>query len=323
MTRPRVIVITGASSGIGRETALRFARAGETLVLASRRGEALDLLAEECERHGGAALAVPTDVTVETDVQRLADTAVAHFGRIDVWVNNASVSVLGSFEEVPLEDFRRVIDVNLMGYVHGARSAMRVFRAQERGTLVNVSSIIGELPVPYMLSYSMAKAAVNALSMSLRQELMLRGPRGVRVTTVMPASIDTPFYRSSANRSGHVALPPPPVYPASIVAAAIDTASRHPRREIVAGPTGRLFVRLHRVFPGLVDAQMARLVHATREAGGPQPSTAGSTVHPASTADAAVDGGFHGARKYAVRRTLFWGALIGVTAAALKRSARP
>ena len=322
MSRSRVIVITGASSGIGRETALRFARAGETLVLASRRADALRDLAEECERRGGTVLAVQTDVTVDTDVQRLADTTVATFGRIDVWVNNASVSVLGAFDEVPLDDFRRIIDVNLMGYVHGARSAMRVFRAQESGTLVNVSSIIGELPVPYMLSYSMAKAAVNALSMSLRQELMLRGPRGVRVTTVMPASIDTPFYRSSANYSGHVALPPPPVYPASIVAKAIDTASRHPRRQIVAGPTGSVFVRLHRVLPGLVEAQMAWLVHATRSAGGSQPPTTGSIAHPAATDDATIGGGFHGRRKYATRRLLFWGALIGGAAAIASRRSR-
>ena len=154
----------------------------------------------------------------------------------------------------------------------------------------------------------MAKAAVTALSMSLRQELTVHGPKGVHVTTVMPATIDTPFYRNSANYSGHVAMPPPPVYPASIAAKAIVRAADHPRhREIVAGPTGRLMVRLHRVLPGVVDGQMATLVDATRRAGRrTQPDTHGSVFQPGPAAEATVDGGWGGRGKYLRRRLLFW-----------------
>lgn len=313
MSRARVVVITGASSGIGRTTALRFAARGDSVVLASRRGEALDLLAAECESLGSEALAVVTDVTRSEDVVALADQAMIRFGRIDVWVNNASISAFGPFLDVPLEDVRRVLDVNVMGYIHGARAAMRVFAAQKSGTLINVASIIGELPVPHMSSYSMAKAAVMALSMSLRQELSVHGPRGVHVTTVMPATIDTPFYRNSANFSGHVAMPPPPVYPASVAAKAILRAADHPRRrEIVAGPTGRLMVRLHRVMPGVVDGQMATLVDAVRRAGPRrQPDTHGTAFEPGSVADATAGGGWGGRRKYAQRRALFWSAVIG------------
>ena len=323
MSRAKVVVITGASSGIGREAALRFAARGDSVVLASRRAEALQLLADECEALGAEALAVATDVTRDDQVQALADRAIVRFGRVDVWVNNASISAFGPFLDVPLDDVRRVLDVNVLGYIYGARAAMRIFAAQKSGTLVNVTSIIGELPVPHMSSYSMAKAAVTALSMSLRQELTVHGPRGVHVTTVMPATIDTPFYRNSANFSGHAAMPPPPVYPASVAAKAILRAADHPRhREIIAGPTGKLMIRLHRVMPGVVDGQMATLVDAVRRLGPrTQPDAHGAAFEPGSTLDATTGGGWGGRRKYASRRILFWSAIAGA-AVLLGRAAR-
>ena len=144
-----VVVITGASSGIGRATALAFAAKGATVVLAARRLAALEEVARECEGRGGEALVVPTDVAESNSVQQLATRAVEDFGRIDVWVNCAAVTAFAPFQEIPLEDFKRVLDVNIMGYVHGARAALPQLRDQGKGTLINVSSIVSSVPQPY------------------------------------------------------------------------------------------------------------------------------------------------------------------------------
>ena len=170
-----VVVITGAAGGIGRATALRFARSGAHVVLAGRRAEALEEVAAECRARGVQALAVPTDITDAAAVDRLARRAVERFGRIDVWVNCASVGLFASVADSPLEDVRRLLDVNVMGYVHGARAALGQMRTQGSGVLVNVSSVIGVVPQPYSFAYAMAKAAVRALSVSLRSELRLAG----------------------------------------------------------------------------------------------------------------------------------------------------
>ncbi|WP_075097788.1 SDR family oxidoreductase [Sandaracinus amylolyticus] len=245
-----VVVITGASSGIGRATARAFAARRARVVLAARREAALDDVARECERAGGRALVVPTDVTELEAVEHLASRAVDAFGRIDVWVNNAAVAVFGRFEDTPYDAFRRVIDVNLLGYVHGARAALPRLRRAGGGVLINNASILARLTQPYMSAYVMSKHAIQALSDCLRQELV---GSGIEVCTALPAAIDTPLWQHSANYTGHVVEPPPPVYPPERVARTIVSLAERPRRVAYAGNAGRVLSWQHLLAPGLSE----------------------------------------------------------------------
>ncbi len=152
--RDAVVVITGASSGIGRATAIGFARQGAAVVLAARREWALREIAESCERLGVPTLVVPTDTTDEDAVRALVQAALERFGRIDVWVNNAGVGLYARFEDTPAADFRKVIETNFFGYVHGARAVLPHFYRQGHGVLINNASIMARVPGPYVSAYA-------------------------------------------------------------------------------------------------------------------------------------------------------------------------
>ena len=304
-SRNFVVVVTGASSGIGRATALRFASKGAKVVLAARRGRALEGLADECERLGGEALAVPTDVSDDGAVQRLAERAVDRFSRIDLWINNAAVTFFSPFLDVPLEDFRRVMDVNVMGYVHGCRAALEKMQAQGSGVIVNVASVVGEIAQPYTAAYSMSKAAIRALGVSLRSELRLSGRNRIKVCTVLPATIDTPFFQHGANYTGRKALAMPPVYTPQKAARAIVRVSLSPRSETIIGPMGRAMALQHKFTPRLMETVMALQVdsrHLSRSE--PAPVSAGNIYEPLTNGPApTAEGGWHGRRKTALRKT--------------------
>jgi NAD(P)-dependent dehydrogenase (short-subunit alcohol dehydrogenase family) len=259
--RDSVFVITGASSGIGRATALEVARRGGCVVVAARRDLPLADLVDQCVAAGGQALAIPTDVTDPAAVYDLARRAVAAFGRIDVWVNDAAVTCYGPFDETPPEVFRQVIDTNLFGYVNGARAALAQFRLQRRGVLINVGSMLSRLSEPWASAYVTAKHAVRGFSQSLRQELLLEGARDIHVSLVMPATIDTPLFQHSANYLGRTVVAAPPVYPPERVARRIVRLALHPRREVFVGSAARTFTFLSYFVPGLVEKMLARMVN--------------------------------------------------------------
>ena len=300
-----VVVITGASSGIGRATALRFAAKGARLVLAARGAESLEDVAGACRKRGAKAIAVPTDVTDVGGMEELAARAVHEFGRLDVWVNNAAVGAFGLLTEIPPRDFQRVLDINILGYVNGARAALPRLRAQGTGVLINVASIVAEIPLPYSAAYSISKAAVRSLSISLRSELARERVDGVKVCTVLPATIDTSFYQNAANYTGRRPKAMPPVYTAERVAKAIVGLVDHPRRETVAGGlAGRLLVLQHKMAPGAVEAATARQVDTSQLSRRQSAPVTSGNLHQASQGirKTSIGGGWHGRRRTAQRR---------------------
>ncbi len=317
-----VAVVTGASSGIGRATALRLARKGAHVVVCARRARALDALVPELEAQGVQALAVPADVAHPEQVEAVGQAALERFGRIDTWVNNAAVTMWGKFHEVPYEDLRRVIEVNLMGYVHGARVAIRQFRIQRAGVLVNNASMMSRIGEPYVSPYVVAKHGIRGLGMSLRQELALDGLlRSVAVCTVMPATIDTPFFANAANYTGRAARAMPPVYSADRVARALVNCAIFPRREVFVGNAARALNLQAILAQGTTErfvAHMTDRLHLSTDR--PADATSGNLFRPAPDG-ATVDGGWHGARAENLRRAATAGLLAAGAALAERRRA--
>ncbi len=249
----QVVVLTGASSGIGRETAVELGRRGATVVLAARNEESLRDVAREVEAAGGKALVVPTDVADKAQVDRLARTAVEHFGRIDTWVNDVGVSQYATVEDSTPEEIEQVIQTDLLGVIYGCKAALPVMKRQNQGTIVNVSSVLGRISVPLQSAYCAAKHGVIGFADSLRMELKREGSR-VEVVTVMPGSTNTPFFdHARAKLGGKAPMPIPPVYDPSAVAQAIAHVCECPHRDVVVGLAGKLFILMDRIHPALID----------------------------------------------------------------------
>lgn len=228
-----VIVITGASSGIGRATALAFAQQRARLVLAARGAETLERVAAQCARLGAQAIAVPTDVTDAKAVRALAGAALRRFGGIDVWINNVGVGAVGRFEATPMEAHRRVVEANLLGHMHGAHAVLPHFRSQRSGVLINMISLGGWVATPYAGAYTASKFGLRGWSAALRAELS--DLPGVHVCDVCPTFVDTPGLRHGANYTGRKLTPPPPLVDPDAVARAIVRLARRPRPTLWLG----------------------------------------------------------------------------------------
>ncbi len=243
----KVVVITGASSGVGRAMALELASHGARLVLAARREEALNEVVAECKDLGGTALAVVTDVRYADMVQELARAAFLFGGVIDVWINNAGVLAAGELEQTPAEVQQEVIKTNLLGYMHGAYAVLPYFKQQGYGLLVNNISVGGWFPTPYATAYSASKFGLRGFSESLKGEL--NDYPHIQVCDLYPGFLDTPGLQHAANFTGHSLKPAPPVYDPRKVARAVVSIVRHPRPSATIGAAA-LFLRLaHAFFP--------------------------------------------------------------------------
>lgn len=274
MKETKTIVITGASSGAGRSTALLLAADGYRLVLAARNTTALETLAEECRELGATVLVVTTDVTDTEAVKQLANEAVTWGDGIYVWVNNAGVLAAGTFEETPWEVHERVIAINLMGYMRGAHAVLPLFKAQGHGMLINNISIGGFLPVPFGGAYSASKFALRGFFEALKGELT--GWPAIHVVDLFPAFLDSPGIQHAGNFTGKVLKPAPPVYDPIVVARAVQASILHPRPTRYPGLASRFFKLGHALAPLLVVKATALVMSSYLKTADGTPPTTGN-----------------------------------------------
>ncbi len=248
----QVVAVVGASSGIGREAALQFARRGAKLVVSARSQSGLESLVNQIRRQGGEAIAVTADVAVFGQVKAIADKTVEQYGRLDTWVHAAATGILASFDQITPEEFQRVIDVSLMGQVYGAMAALPHLKREGRGALIHISSVEGRRSMPLQSPYSAAKHGLEGFLESLRVELEHEGIP-ISVTSVKPAVINTPYYNHVRTKLGVKPTGIPPYYQPKLVADAILYTAEHPTRDFIVGDVGKALDLLQRVSPQLVD----------------------------------------------------------------------
>ena len=254
----QVVVVMGASSGIGRQTALRLAKRGAKVVVSARSEAGLRSLEDDIRELGGEASAVVADVSEFDQVEAVAQSAVEKYGRLDTWVHLAAAGLFARFDQTEPEEFKRVVDVDLMGQVYGAMAALPHIKREGSGALVHISSVVGKRSAPLQSAYSASKHGVEGFLESLRVELLRDGWGTIGVTNVIPAAINTPFFTKARTKLGVKPKGFPPIYQPGVVADAILYCAEKAPREIVAGGAGKGMLLTQRLSPRLMDAIMVR-----------------------------------------------------------------
>src|SRR5918992_716115 len=254
----QVVVVMGASSGIGRETAFRLAKRGAKVVVAARSEAGLRSLEEEIRRLGGEARAVVADVSKFEQVEAVAQSAVEEYGRLDTWVHLAAAGLFAPFDQTEPDEFRHVVDVDLMGQVYGAMAALPRIKREGSEALVHISSVVGKRSAPLQSAYSASKHGIDGFLESLRVELLQEGWNSIGVTNVIPAAINTPFFTKARTKLGVKPKGFPPIYQPGVVVDAILYSAEKAPREIVAGGAGMGMLLTQRLSPRLMDAIMVR-----------------------------------------------------------------
>lgn len=267
-TAPEVVVITGASAGVGRATAREFARRGARIGLLARDRERLEATRREVEELGGRALVLPADVSDYEQVEAAATAVERELGPIDVWVNNAMVTVYAPFMEVTPAEFRRVTEVTYLGYVHGTLAALRRMRPRNRGSIVQVGSALAYRSIPLQSAYCGAKHAILGFTESVRTELLHDRSR-VHVTLVHLPAVNTPQFDWARSRLPNKLQPVPPIYQPEVPAEAIYWAAHHRRREIFVGASTTLAIEGNKLAPGLADRYLGRTGYRSQQTGEP------------------------------------------------------
>lgn len=287
----QVIVITGASSGIGLVTARMAAQRGARLVLNARNEEALSLVTEQINQAGGEAIHVTGDVGRLEDVQNIADEAIGRFGGFDTWVNNAGVSIYGPVLDQRLEDQHRLFDTNYWGVVHGCIVACQHLRTRG-GALINVGSVLSDVAIPIQGTYCATKHAVKGYTDALRMELEEESAP-ISVTLVKPAAIDTPYIHHAKNLLPVEPMNPPPVYAPETVAEAILHCAENPERDLYVGGGGKVLAEAGRLAPRMTDKFMEARLFSVQQSGKPKPANRRDSLH-APAKDGDERGGYPG-----------------------------
>jgi NAD(P)-dependent dehydrogenase (short-subunit alcohol dehydrogenase family) len=284
----QVVAVMGASSGIGRATALRFAEQGAAVVVAARGEPGLRSLVAEIEAGGGRATAVVADVTDPAQVRAVADRAVAEYGRLDTWVHMAGVLLVAGFDDTTPEEFARVLEVNLLGQVHGAKAALPHLR-RDGGAFIAMSSMGAKRSIPLQTAYCASKHGIDGFVEALRVELQRDGVP-VSVTQIMPGTINTPLFDNARTKMGVKPVAPPPAYPPRIVADAIVHAAQHPVRDLVVGGSAKTLITAQKFAPRLVDAALRTVGYELHDTGEAKPADAPDNLDAPLTGNTGAEG---------------------------------
>lgn len=302
--RDRVVVITGASAGVGRAAARAFAREGCRLGLLARGRERLEAAVAEVEALGGGAVAVPTDVANADEVEAAASTVERTLGPIDIWVNNAMTSVFAPFATMDPEEFRRVTEVTYLGTVHGTMAALRRMLPRDRGTIIQVGSALAYRSIPLQAAYCGAKHGMVGFTESLRSELLHEGS-AVHVTMVHMPAINTPQFGWVRSRLPHEAQPVPPIYQPEVAARAIVWSATHRRRELHVGLPTVKAIWGEKVLAGWLDRYLARVGYERQQTDEVRrPGRPDNLWHPVGGAEIAAHGTFD--RRSRARSAQLW-----------------
>lgn len=261
-----VVVVTGASAGLGRAIAHEFARKGAKLALLARNPEALEASRQECEAMGGTAISIPTDVSDAAAVEAAAERAEAELGPIDIWVNDAMVSVFSPVKEMKASDYKRVTDVLYLGFVHGTQSALKRMLPRDHGTIIQIGSALSYRSIPLQSAYCACKHAINGFTDSLRCELR-HDHSNVKLTTVQMPAMNTIQFDWVKNRMPHMTQPVPPIYEPEVTARVVVAAgfASSPRREYWVGYPTVLAIIAQKFVPGLLDRYLGKTGYKSQQ----------------------------------------------------------